>query len=162
MSNKKKIIILVGMFALLVVTAVLNYTIAANSKSSSGSGDGTATAGSFFTTYRTERVATRNEEISYLDSIIANDSPEYADARDAAVAQKLKIINNMDTELTVENLIKAAGYDEVVVNIGLTSDNINIIVQTADALTQAQVGNIYTIVYEETNISPDNVRIIPV
>lgn len=160
MSNKKKILILVGMFALLVVTAVLNYTIAANA-SKNKDGDTVAT-GNFFTNYRTERIATRNEEIAYLDTIIANQSADYIDARTAAMEQKMKIINNMDLEMTLESLIKAGGFDEAVVTIGVVSNNVNIIVKTEAELTKAQVANIYTIVYEETKISPDLVRIIPV
>lgn len=158
MSNKKKIFILVGMFALLVVTAVLNYTIAA---SGGGGGDDVA-VGSFFTNYRTERIATRNEEIAYLDSIIASESAEFAAARTAAMEQKMKIINIMEMELTLEYLIKASGFDEVVVTIGSVSDNVNVIIETSEELTKPQIANIYTIIFEETNISPEFVRIIPV
>jgi len=158
MSNKKKILILVGMFALLVVTAVLNYTIAA----STNPGGDTVTAGSFFTTYRTERIATRNEEIAYLDSIIKTEGTDFAAARTAAMEQKMKIINIMEMELTLEYMIKAGGFDEVVVTIGSVSDNVNIIVEAKEALSKQQIANIYTIVFEETGISPEYVRIIPV
>lgn len=159
MSNKKKILILVGMFALLVVTAVINYAIAANVGRNN---DETVPSGNFFTNYRSERVATRNQEISYLDTIIANESAEYVDARAAAMEQKIKLIAIMEQELTLEYLIKAAGYEEVVVTIGSTSDNVNVIVKSEEALTKAQVANIYTIIYEEAKIPPELVRIIPV
>ena len=159
MSNKKKILILVGMFALLVVTAVLNYTIASNANKK---GDDAVATGNFFTNYRTERTTTRNQEIAYLDTIIVNESADYVDARNTAMEQKMKLISIMEMEVTLEHLIKAAGYDDVVVTIGSTSDNVNIIVTSQEALTNAQVASIYTLVFEETGIDPDFVRIIPV
>jgi len=160
MTNKKKILILVGMFALLVVTAVLNYTIAANANKNK-EGDIVA-SGNYFTNWRSERMTTRNTEIAYLDTIIANESPEYSDARAAAMEQKLKLIGIMELEVNLEYLIKAAGYDEVAVSIGSTSDNVNVIVKTDEELTKAQVANIYTIIFEETGVAPDYVRIIPI
>ena len=159
MTNKKKILILVGMFALLVVTAVLNYTIAANVNKKPGD---VPAGGNYFTNWRSERIATRDNEITYLDTIIANESAEYTSARAAAMEQKLKIIAIMELEVNLEYLIKAAGYEEVAVSIGSTSDNVNVIVKTDTELTKAQVANIYTIIYEEAQIAPDYVRIIPI
>ena len=102
MTNKKKILILVGMFALLVVTAVLNYVIAANVNKKETD---VVAAGNYFTNWRSERMTTRNAEIAYLDSILSNESAEYVAARAAAMEQKLKLIAIMELEVNLEYLI---------------------------------------------------------
>ena len=45
--------------------------------------------------------------------------------------------------------------------IGLDSDNVNVIAKSSD-LTVDDAVLIYTIVQEETGVSPENVKIIPI
>ena len=69
MSNKKKIIIMSSLVLLLAVTAVFNFMFA--NTSTNVTADGGVTTANYFTTYRSERTTTRDEQIVQLDSVIA-------------------------------------------------------------------------------------------
>lgn len=159
MAKKKKIIILSCMVALLAVTAVFNYMFTGIVKT-----DNTetvaASAESYFTQYRTERLSNRNEELVQLDSVLtlaSSDSAEYSEA----LKMKTDIAANTEKEMLLESLIKAYGFEDAVVVIGLQSSNVNVIAKSAD-LTADDAIAIYTIIAEETNIAPENVKIIPI
>ena len=74
---------------------------------------------------------------------------------------KVKITEITEHELLLENLIKAVGYEDVVVTIGMNSDNVNIIVKCAE-LTLDDTIKIYTIVEEEGVSTVENIKIIPI
>ena len=65
----------------------------------------------------------------------------------------------MDTELVLEGLIKAAGFEDAVVTS--STENVNIIIKSA-SLTSEQVAKVLEIVTSETGKTASNVRIIPV
>ena len=65
----------------------------------------------------------------------------------------------MEKELLLESLLKAKGYEDVVVSVGLSSDNINVIVK-ADELTRDDTAKIYGTIKSETNASADLVKIM--
>ena len=157
LSKRKKILVLTGMFVLLIATAVLNYVIA----NADGDVDDVITTGSFFTQFRAERLSTRNQEILYLDSIIATTEAALEDARTAATTQKLSLIERMELETNLEFLIKGRGYEDVVVSIGSVSENVNVIYKAAELLPQ-DAAIIYTLIFEEAGVSPDKVRIVPI
>ena len=163
LTKRKKIVVLVVMFALLAATAVLNYTLALGANANGGTpDDGSITTGNFFTNYRSERVAARNEEIAYLDEIIAMEGEEYAAQRQEAAESKMKLVQILELETTLENILKAQGYEDAVVTIGLLSDNVNVVVKSGAELSQEESNRIYNLIFEEANVSPDYVRIIPV
>ncbi len=161
LSKKKKIFILCGMLALLVVTGVLNIVL--NGKSISASGNGSGNGGnnqnnaSFFATYRTDRDATREQTILYLDSLItsSDDSQAIENARQA----KLELTKSMETELVLEGLIKALGFDDVVV--ATSTESVNVIVK-ANELGEEDVTKITEIVSTETGRKNFDIRIISV
>ena len=152
MSKKKKIIVLSCMIALLAVTAVFNFVLT-DSKLFRGDGDAVTTA-NYFTQYR-------NEELLQLDAIISAAGEEDSAAKEDALAMKVKITEITEHELLLENLIKAVGYEDVVVTIGMNSDNVNIIVKCAE-LTLDDTIKIYTIVEEEGVSTVENIKIIPI
>ena len=154
MSKKKKIIILSCMILLLAVTAAFNFIL------SKPSGDDTVVVANYFTQYRTERTSSRNEQMLQLDAIIANAETEN-EALGDALDMKLKLTSIMEQELLLENLIKANGFEDAVVTIGITSGNINVIVKD-DNFDQDDAIIIYTILAEEANATPENVKIIPI
>lgn len=158
MSKKKKIIILSCMIALLAVTAVFNFVLTGINLDQD---DATPVSGAnYFSQYRMERMSTRNEELLQLDSIIAaaeQGSQEKADA----LSMKLELTEITERELLLESLIKAQGFEDTVVTIGLDSDNVNVIVQT-DELTQVDAIRIYSIVNSEIATPSENVKIIPI
>lgn len=153
MSKKKKIIVLSCMIALLITTAVLNFVFA---QSVSVNDDATPTA-SYFTEVKATRNTSRNKQLTQIDEVITSDI-ENEEAKNEALAMKLKISKIMEQENLLENLIKAKGYEEVAVTIGMSSDNVSIIVKDAE-FDQDDAILIYTICANEVNASPDNVYI---
>ena len=66
-----------------------------------------------------------------------------------------------EKEMLLESLIKAYGFDDVVVIMSLTSDNVNVIANSAE-ITAEDTIKIYTIIEEENITSAANVKIIPI
>ena len=108
----------------------------------------------FFAAYRDERDSVRTQELAYLDAIVAQgaDTETLSDAQQ----QKLELVNAMETELTVENLIRAKGFSDVIVSIH--KGNISVVVG-AESLNDEQVAQILDIVLRETGKSAENVKI---
>lgn len=156
MSKRKKVIILSVMFVLLVVTGYLN--IALNKTSTLTTTSQNVVTGNFFVTYRTDRQSTRDQEIVYYDAIISS-SASSAEAKASAEAKKQELIDNMEMELVTEGLIKARGFDDVIVTSA--SGCVNVIVKSA-TLTSNEVAQIVSIVQQQSNASIDNIKIIPV
>ncbi|MBE7083654.1 MAG: SpoIIIAH-like family protein [Clostridiales bacterium] len=158
MSKKRKIIVLSCMIALLAVTAVFNFIL------TTGTVDddqiAVVNSANYFMQYRNERITTRNEELLQLDQIIEAsevDSTERAEA----LSMKIELTEITEKELLLENLIKAYGFEDAVVVIGLQSENVNVITKSAN-LTSDDAILIYSILAEETSVSPENVKIIPI
>lgn len=158
MSNTKKIAIMSTLVLLLAVTAVFNFVLA-GTRTADASSDGSAKV-NYFTSYRAERISTRNEEFVQLDSVIAayaTDSKEYEEA----VASKQRMVEVMETELIIESMIKTIGFSDVAVAIGASSDNINIFVNSAE-LNEQNVTQIFSIIEEELAIRNGNIIIMPI
>lgn len=154
MSKKKKIIVLSCMIALLVTAAVLNFVFA---DAVSAGNDNVSPTASYFTEVKSTRNSSRNKQISQIDEVLASET-ENTETKSEALAMKLKISKIMEQENLLENLIKAKGYDEVAVTIGMSSDNVSIIVKDAE-FDQDDAILIYTICANEVNATPDNVYI---
>jgi len=104
MTKKKKIVILSVMVALLLVTGFVN--VALNSSLSDGRVTETSTSSaSFYATYRSEREATRTQEIQFYDSIIASASSSTT-AKEEAEVNKMALIAQMEKLLDNEDLRK--------------------------------------------------------
>lgn len=158
MSKKKKVIILSCMIALLAVTAVFNFVLTTGTVSSDASA--TLSSANYFTQYRSERLTTRNEELLQLDAIIASAEVNSVEHNEA-LSMKMELTAITEKEMLLENLIKAYGFEDAVVVIGLESDNINVIAKSPELTTDDAI-KIYTVIAEETNASPENVKIIPI
>ena len=158
MSNKKKIIIMTSLVLLLAVTAVFNFVLA-NATTPTATGDGVTTA-NYFTTYRTERTTTRNEELVQLDSVIA--LYEEGDERyEEATEMKMEIVAAMERELVLENMVKSLGFSDAVVSVSMDSDNVNIFINSAE-LNYDTALSIYNMMKNETGIVAGNIIIMPV
>lgn len=155
MSKKKKIVILSVMMLLLVVTGVLNLVLGNNLTKQTST---TVTTGNFFTTYRTDRQSTRDQELLYYEAIIKSDSST-ADAKNLAESKKLSLIDNMETELVTEGLIKAQGFEDCIVTS--SANCVNVVVKSG-SLSASEVKKIVSIVKEQTGAKIDNIKIIPV
>lgn len=156
LSKKKKIIILSVMVALLLVTGYVN--IALNSSlSSSMAKETSATSANFYATYRTERDATRTQEIQFYDSIIASASSS-EDAKLEAQGNKLLLIEQMEKELVTEGIIRGKGFSDAIVTS--SSSNVNVFVKSAE-LSANEVAQITTVVKEQLGVEIDKIVIIP-
>ena len=155
LSKKKKIFILIGMVALLVVTGCLNVFL--NKKATNANAE-TVTYGNFFTTYRADRKTTRDQTMLYLDAIIEN-AASSSEAVAQAEAQKLYLTKCMDAELVLEGLIKSLGFEDAIVT--MSTESINVIIKS-DELTDAEVAQVLDIIVTETDKAATDVRIIPV
>ena len=156
MSKKRKIVILASMFVLLVVTGYLNIVF--NGDQTITTGGESVVVGNFFTTYRTDRQSTRDQEMAYYDAIIAS-ATSSAEAKASAESKREDIVANMELELVTEGLIKAKGFEDVIVTSSTSC--INVIVKSAE-LTSAEVAQIVTIVQQQSGADLDNIKIIPV
>ena len=86
---------------------------------------------------------------------------EYATARQNALTQKQNIIAAMETELLLETLLKAQGFDDVLVTVNATSDNVSVIVDK-DELSREDTVRIYNIIATEAQVAPEYVKILSV
>lgn len=158
MTKKKKIIVLSCMIALLAVTAVFNFILTTGTIEADESL--IVSSANYFSQYRTERLTTRNEELLQLDAIIAS-AEDNSEEKAEALAMKIELTSMTEKELLLESLIKAYGFEDAVVVIGLESQNVNVITKSPSLSTDDAI-LIYSIVSEEANISPENVKIIPI
>lgn len=158
MTKKRKIIVLSCMIALLAVTAVFNFVFTTSNVPSTETN--AQASSSYFAQYRLERLNTRNEELLQIDQVL-NSAPSDSEEYSQALALKMDITQNTEREMLLENLIKAYGFEDIVVMIGLESDNVNVVAKSSEMTTDEAIA-IYSIIAEEVNISPENVKIIPI
>jgi len=158
MSKKRKIIVLSCMIALLAVTAVFNFVLTTNTVSPDDSLE--VNSANYFTQYRNERITTRNEELLQLDAVIASAASDSTEMSEA-LSMKMELTAITEKEMLLENLIKAYGFEDAVVVIGLESDNVNVIAKSPELTTDDAIA-IYSIISEEANVAPENVKIIPI
>ncbi|MBC8531161.1 SpoIIIAH-like family protein [Gehongia tenuis] len=128
-----------------------------NANAGESGGDAASVSANYYANFKTERETSRNQQIEYLDGIIA-DSNTDAETLKQAQNQKLTLTQSMEKEVTVEGLLKAKGFEDVVVTIH--EGSINVVVKDGD-LTDAKVAQILDIVCRETKEAPENVKIIP-
>ena len=156
LSKKKKIIILSVMIALLLVTGYVN--VALNSSLWTKTSQQTSTtSANFYVTYRTEREATRAQEIQFYDSILTSASSSDSAKKEAEV-NKQQLISMMEKELVTEGIIRGKGFSDAIVSS--SSSNVNVFVQSAE-LTTAEVAQIASVVTRQLGCELDKVIIIP-
>lgn len=97
----------------------------------------------------------RNQLIEQLNEIINN--PSTADeAKVEASNMKVSIVKNSDTELQIENLLLAKGYDEAIVFID--GDKANVVVNMEE-IKQNDATKIFDIVSNQSGISRENIKL---
>ncbi len=156
MTNKKKIIAMTSLVALLGVTAAFNFILASSAEKQE---QGVTTA-NYFATYRAERTTTRSEELVQLDSVIA--LYEAGDEKyEEATEMKMEIVAAMEKELVLENMVKSLGFSDAVVSVSSDSDNVNVFINSAE-LNYDTALSIYNMMKNETGAVSGNVIIMPV
>lgn len=176
MKNAKKYILIVLLVAVVFGAGYLNYRLGLNDDTSTdtmenlegaqvtdtstatdGTDVATSVSANYFEQYKANRESTRQKEISYLESIIADEKSD-ADILADAKAQQLEIVNSMEKELTLEGLLSAKGFGETLVTV--QTGSVNVVVQT-ESITEEQVAQILDIVQKETKEPAKNIKIIP-
>ena len=157
-----------------IVAAALIVAVAMFSKQDEGfdysqgvglddTGSGTSTqdtpssaADSYFSSVQVNRQRTRDEALEVLQGVVDNEAST-ATAKEEALAEINKMAKIMEAEANIETLIEAKGFEECVAVI--KDDSVSIVVKS-DGLQTAQISQINEIVYEQSGISPVNVKII--
>ena len=97
----------------------------------------------------------RNSLTEQLNEIINN--PSTADAAKVEASNiKVEMVKNSDTELKIENLLLAKGYDQAIVFID--SDKVNVVVNMEE-ITQNYATKIFDIVSNQSGINRENIKL---
>ena len=151
LSKKKKVFILLGMVALLVLTGCLNMFLAKTDDELQTTNYSSA---SLLTSYRASKLETRNSMLELYDSIIATSSDaEQVTQTNALISDLAK---RMEKETVLEGMIMASGYEDAVVT---NSDDSYSVMVKSDNLTSDDVAKILGILVKETGVSATNVKV---
>ncbi len=109
----------------------------------------------YFETFRTDRTNHREKELMYIETIIQHNEVDSETLKDAQ-QQKLAIVENMEKEFTIENLLRAKGFEDAAVIFHPGS--INVIIK-AETLSPQQVAQVLDIVCRETAEEAQNIKV---
>ena len=70
----------------------------------------------------------------------------------------LDLVDNMETEATLEGLIKAYGFDDCIVTI--SDNNVNVVIKDSE-LTMEETAQVLHIITEQTEYTAADVVVIP-
>jgi stage III sporulation protein AH len=118
----------------------------------------TAQEDDYFTLSRYERDKSRSAAMDVYREVIQS-SESTADAKENAQKELTATAKAMETEVTLEGLIKAKGFEDAIVYISGASANV--VVKTI-GLTPAQVAQIKDLVVENAKITPDKIKIVEI
>lgn len=107
-------------------------------------------------TFFEEARATLNMDRNEIISMLTEFSEETADeaAKEQAVQQKLNLIEYMSKEVTVENLLKNKGFEDVYVVMTDSAVNVTL---NKEELTDADVAQVVDVVCRETGRDPSQI-----
>ena len=108
--------------------------------------------------FQKDREQVREEEIRQLNAIIA-DSRTSEDIRASAQRQLLALCDWIEKEVTLEGILRARGYANVLATVH--TDSVNILLRTAE-ITQSDAAVILDLTMRETGQSGGNIKIIPI
>ncbi len=119
--------------------------------------DAMKTGSGFFVEYRLERERSRGQQIEIAREIINNTNSD-PEVRKKAQEQMYQISDVLQKELEIESLIRAKGYTDSVVF--LEGKTVTVVIQSKD-LNQEDAMKISDLVSRSTQVSPQNIVIIP-
>ena len=112
----------------------------------------------YFTTSRMERDRNRSAAMEVYREI-ADNRENAADVRKTAQDNLTAAAGAMETEAVLEGLIRAKGFENVIVYI--SNGNANVVVKTS-GLTPAQTAQIKDLVKENAKILSDGIKIVEI
>ncbi|MDO5125371.1 MAG: SpoIIIAH-like family protein [Ruminococcus sp.] len=167
----KKQIILAGMTLILGVAVYVNYAFSAtgNQLKKTSKFDNQAAnygdtqlvsndAEDYFAQARIDRMTSRDEAVETLKNIM-NGGDTTEEEQSVASEDAAALSGAIETESTVENLIKAAGFEDCVVY--LDGNNANIVVKS-DGLLESEAAQIKDILLAQVDVANENIRIFDV
>lgn len=110
----------------------------------------------YFATAAVNREKSRDEALQTLQ-VVVDSAEELPETRDRALSEIMEIASDIEIEATVEEMVKAKGFEDCVAII--SGDNINVIVKS-DGLLTSEVAQITDIVKNETGFGAENIRIV--
>ncbi|HWI54607.1 MAG TPA: SpoIIIAH-like family protein, partial [Desulfobacteria bacterium] len=117
---------------------------------------GEATQHDFFVEYRLERDRTRSQQVDWLREIVNNqNSPE--DSKKEAQQRLLGITKIIETEMKLENLLKAENFKDAVV---VTDEKSVTIIVQVPVLTTVDKNKIVEITSRITGLEEQQIKII--
>lgn len=99
----------------------------------------------------------RNNLSDELNEIINNPSTSDT-SREEASNMKVKLVKYQETELKIENLLSAKGYEDALVYIG--EENINVVVNKD--LSKSDAAKIFDLVAQQTGSKYENIKLTPI
>lgn len=98
----------------------------------------------------------RNDLSEELNEIINN--PSTTDkSREEASNMKLELVKYQETELKIENLLSAKGFENALVYIG--ENNVNVVINKQD-LSKSEAARIFDLVAEQSGVSYDQIKLM--
>lgn len=110
----------------------------------------------YFYDYKTNRENVRETEIAYLDSLITSELSDAETVKDAQ-SQKIQIVKNMESELTIEGLLMAIGFEDAIVTV--QSGSVNVVLKK-EQITKEEAAQVLEIVRKETGEPAQNIKVI--
>ena len=111
---------------------------------------------SYFSNASVNRERSRDEALETLQ-VVVDSAEELPETRNKALSEIMQIASNIEVEASVEEMIKAKGFDDCVAII--SGDKINVIVKSEGLLT-SEIAQITDIVKNETGYTAENIRIV--
>lgn len=115
-----------------------------------------ADADSFFAASLVDRQRARDQAVETLQAVVYN-AESMPDVKNNALAEIASIAKDVEQEAAIQTLIKSKGFKECIAVIN--GENCNVIVQSS-GLMPNEVSQIKEIVYEQSKILPDKIKII--
>ena len=118
--------------------------------------DDATDADSYFATSQINRQRARDEAMEVLQSVVDNESTDAA-AKEKALGEIGQIASDMESESNIETLVVSKGFEQCVAVV--SGGTVSVIVKS-DELLDTHISQINEIVYEQTGILPENIKII--
>lgn len=118
----------------------------------------TSANGDYFEDARKNRETSREKALDILNQTLSNNNFDES-ARKKAQESIISMAEAVEKEASIENLIKAKGYEKV--SVYIDGESVEIVVKK-DGFTDSDANKLSEIVTGQLNIAPSGVKIIPV
>lgn len=112
----------------------------------------------YFSEAKLTRSKSRDEAVEALKTILSDDELTL-EQKSALTEQATHFAQAIEVEGKIENILKAKGFEDCMVYYDV--DNVDVILK-ADELLQEEVTQIRDVILEETDVSVQNISIVPI